>query len=580
MNAINDALIVTDEHNKIECFNYKAEETFNISHNHLGEKIEGIIFIPDDLKKSDTITEGKKESQRRINYYGKTLSVIKTPIIEPTIENQCHLGNYYIFEDISDSVKLKRELSNARSSANAMENVLEKAYDGIVMIDHNGIITKFNSAYQQFTGISEQEALGKHVTEVIENTRMHKVLETGKPEIGEIQKIKGCEMVATRVPIYEEGEIVGVLGKVLFRDIKEVKALAERLDAATNELDYYKGEVRKLKGSKYNFENIVGSSKKIIEAKEMAKIASQSDSTVLIRGESGTGKELFAHAIHDGSLRRYGAFIRVNCAAIPENLLEAELFGYEKGAFTGANKEGKPGKFELANGGTIFLDEIGDMPFDMQVKLLRALQEREVQRIGSERVIDLDVRIIASTNRNLEQLIAQDKFREDLYYRLNVFNINVPPLREMKDDLEKLINFIIKDLNDEMGLNVNGVSSEANKILNSYHWPGNIRELKNVLERSMNVAKGNIITKDCIPQYLLTWAGAEEQQNNSNSKSHEINLHNLELRSVVKEAEKLAIETALKQTNNNKKKAAELLNIHRSGLYKKLEEYNISDQTT
>ncbi|MDW7673652.1 MAG: sigma 54-interacting transcriptional regulator, partial [Bacillota bacterium] len=481
------------------------------------------------------------------------------------------VGAVAIFQDITDAGNLNKELADAKNSVEVLETILGSTYDGIVVVDKNGIITKFNMAYQQFLGIDEKDAYGKHITEVIENTRMHIVVKTGKPEIGETQKIQGHEMVVMRIPIYKEEEVVGAVGKVLFRDVREIKALMERLDNTTKELSYYKGEVKRLKGSRYSFNNIIGSSKKLQQAKKMAKIAAASNSNVLIRGESGIGKELFAHAIHDTSLRRYGAFIRVNCAAIPANLLEAELFGYEGGAFTGAKKEGKPGKFELAQGGTIFLDEIGDMPYEMQVKLLRVLQEKEVERVGGERVIGLDVRIITATNRNLEEMLEKGQFRNDLYYRLNVLTIEIPPLRSIKEDIPLLSKRILADLNEELGTCVMDIDDETMEILSSHSWPGNIRELKNVLERGINICTDQVISKKHLPLYLVERLQASRPI--SETLAIDENLTSLE--SIMEEAEKVAIKRALAKSGNNRKEAANILGIHRSGLYQKMKKHNL-----
>ncbi|MGM0403106.1 MAG: sigma-54 interaction domain-containing protein, partial [Thermodesulfobacteriota bacterium] len=344
-------------------------------------------------------------------------------------------------------------------------------------------------------------------------------------------------------------------------------------DIATKELKYYKGEVMRLKGSRYNFKNIIGNSQMLVQAKELAKMAASSMSNVLIRGESGTGKELFAHAIHDCSLRRYGAFIRVNCAAIPAGLLESELFGYEGGAFTDAKKGGKPGKFELAQGGTLFLDEIGDMPPEMQAKLLRVLQEKEVERLGGDRVIQLDIRLIAATNRDLEEMIKKEEFRQDLYYRLNVLKIEIPPLREIKEDIELLSEKILQELNEELGTTVKKVDPEVIDILQAYDWPGNMRELKNVLERAVavNMGRESVIRKNHLPIYLLDLGKNKTVTGFFGFK----NPDEFSLREILESTEKKAIESALKKTGNNRKKAAELLGIHRSGLYQKMNKYGI-----
>ena len=276
---------------------------------------------------------------------------------------------------------------------------------------------------------------GKHVTEVIENTKLHDIVKTGKTQIGEIQIIKGQQVIASRLPIIKDNKIIGAIGKVIFKDITDFYDMSKKIITMEKEIKYYKDQLKKQKSAKYSFSNIIGESKSLMEVKNICQRAAMSDSNVLIMGESGTGKELFAHAIHNASDRASGPFVKINCAAIPSELLESELFGYEGGAFTGAKKEGKVGKFELANGGSIFLDEIGDMPLQMQVKLLRVLQEREIERIGSTKTRPINVRIISATNKNLEEEVKTANFREDLYYRLNVMSVNIEPLRKRKDDI-------------------------------------------------------------------------------------------------------------------------------------------------
>ncbi|WP_139141659.1 sigma-54-dependent Fis family transcriptional regulator, partial [Bacillus anthracis] len=279
-----------------------------------------------------------------------------------------------------------------------------------------------------------------------ENTRMHIIVKTGQTEIGHIQRISNRNIIATRIPIVKDGKIIGAIGKIMFHDIQQFKALGDQISEMESKLSYYQTELQRLQEGRLSFQSIIGESAKMKEVKMMALKVSKSRSTVLIRGESGTGKELFAHAVHRASPRASGTFIRLNCAAIPRDLLEAELFGYEEGAFTGAKKGGKPGKIELAEKGTLFLDEIGDMSLDMQVKLLRVLQEKEIERIGGTKIQKVDVRFIAATHRNLREMVQRGEFREDLYYRLNVFEIAIPPLRERKEDMIHITEFLIKKL--------------------------------------------------------------------------------------------------------------------------------------
>ncbi|SHJ84443.1 sigma-54 interaction domain-containing protein [Tepidibacter formicigenes] len=327
-------------------------------------------------------------------------------------------------------------------------------------------------------------------------------------------------------------------------------------------------EFNEITGADYNikFNNIIGNSQLMKKVKKEAQIASKSSSTVLIIGESGTGKELFARAIHNNSNRHEGPFIAINCAAIPDNLLESELFGYEEGAFTGAKKGGKLGKFELANKGTIFLDEIGDMSLHLQGKLLRVLQEREVEKIGGKANISVDVRIIAATNKNLESMVEKGEFREDLYYRLNVIPINIPPLRERREDISLLIESIIDDYSNKLNKVIYGIDDEAMKRILHHSWPGNVRQLQNVIEYSINMASSNIIKYEDLPQKLK-----DESKKMFFNKEEEITpIKELEKKEIIKALDKF------KEYKKDKEKAADALGISRATLYRKLKEYKIN----
>ena len=443
-----------------------------------------------------------------------------------------------------------------------LNKLLELAYDGIVVVDAAGIITLISKAYTDFLGISEEDAVGKHVSDVIENTRLPIALKTGKTEKAQLQLIDGNYMVASRYPLIKDGQVVGAIGKVLFRNINELNVLHKRINALQNQLENFQSKTDKPGQAKYSFQNIIGESDKTLLAKTMAEKASLTDSSVLLLGESGTGKELFAHAIHQESVRAGKPFIKVNCAAIPQELLESELFGYEGGAFTGALKGGKVGKFETADGGTLFLDEIGDMPMSMQSKLLRVLQEKEIEKIGAQYPLSVDVRIIAATNKNLEELTTQGDFRADLFYRLNVFGIKIPSLRERPEDIDILIPYLLDKICSRMGKYVENVSPEAIKKLNKYNWPGNIRELENVLERAVNlIGKEGIIES----KHLSEKIGGQLIDNEIAS-----------LKETLRKCEIDAIEKAITAARGNKAKAARLLNISRSKLYGRRSKLNMS----
>ncbi len=443
--------------------------------------------------------------------------------------------------------------------------IFEHVGEGSCVTDAEGFITHFNEAYGRFLGIDSHQQIGRHITDVVENTRMHIVAKTGKAEINESQSIKGKKMVVQRIPIKENGRVLGVFGQVIFRDSKDVGKLAGKLSELESKVRIYQKELDSLRMAKYSIDSIVGSSKPIVQAKGEALKAAATNLAVLITGESGTGKELFAQSIHNASCRKNKPIIRLNCAAIPGDLLEAELFGYEKGAFTGANSSGKPGKFELAHQGSLFLDEIGDLPLDMQPKLLRALEEKEFERVGGNRVLRSDFRLIAASNQDLEAKVEQGTFRADLYYRLNVIPLHIPPLRERGRDVVQIARAIIKKISEELGAAEADLTQGAEEVLLRHHWPGNVRELNNVIERTVATCEGRHIAPSDLPFYL--------HKNRAETGRPEVGSL---LREVVAKAEKAAIQDALKMTEYNKVHAADLLGIHRTLLYKKISKYGLS----
>ncbi len=456
--------------------------------------------------------------------------------------------------------KFIEEMEVLKIQNQALKVIFEDTYECIVMVDSNGYITMMNETYANFLGIKIEEAIGKHVKDIIENTRLHIVIETGKAEIGQIQGIRGYNAVTARFPIIKNGNIIGAIGKIKYKDINEVKMLFEKLETTIMELNFYKDRLRKVQGSCCTLDNIVGNSSKILELKKMVIKVANSDSTVLITGESGTGKEVFANAIHEASTRKNKNFVKINCAAIPENILESELFGYEDGAFTGAKQGGKIGKFELANQGTIFLDEIGDMGFNMQAKILRVLQEKEIERIGGNTTKKIDVRIIAATNQNLLEKMRKGEFRHDLFYRLNVINFELPALKERPEDIPFLCGFFLKKYNDKFGIYIEKIEEEAMIYLQKYDWPGNIRELENVIERAYNFARGNIIKINHLPQRIL--------------KKDKLFSYG-SLNKILNDLEKQTIFNTLESLGGNKSKTAEVLGINRASLYQKLKKHEI-----
>jgi transcriptional regulator with PAS, ATPase and Fis domain len=459
------------------------------------------------------------------------------------------------------------------------DQIINLLAERIVVVNREGIILFINEPYCEFIGTTVEQALHRPAQEVIENSRMHIVAKTGQKELAAIQPINGSEMIANRYPLIVDGEIVGALGTVMYRNPEEWRMYKSKIQQLVEELKYYKTKAEKELKSKYQFNDLIGISAPFVAAKKLAERISASNSSVLLIGESGTGKELFAHSIHQNSIRASFPFVAINCSSIPEQLLESELFGYEDGTFTGAIKGGKKGQFEIANNGTIFLDEIGDMPLSMQSKILRVLQEKEVQRVGGQKSIAVDARIIAATHRDLEKMVEEGKFRQDLYYRLNVIKIEIPPLRKRKEDILLVSISLLKKLERKFYRKGIELSADVKEKLQGHSWPGNIRELENVLERSINVLDGRTIELAHLPLYLrdqdMEGNNSLETKISSNSSGHLVSVQVLPLKETLASVEKQSILNALVVTNGNKQDAAKLLEISKTSFYEKCKFYDI-----
>ncbi len=455
------------------------------------------------------------------------------------------------------------EKEELRKELEMYKLIFDSIYNGAIVTDRDGMITHFNKPYGGFLNVTAADQIGRHCTEAVENSRMHIVAKTGIAEINQSHRIMGKNMVVQRIPIKKDGRVIAVFGQVMFKDVKDVGKLASELALLESKVKHYEEELINLRSTRYTLDSIIGKSPAISALKLEARRAASNNLPVLISGESGTGKELFAQAIHHASSRKLYPFVRINCAAIPKDLLESELFGYEKGAFTGAGPGGKPGKFELANNGTIFLDEIGDLPLEMQPKLLRAIEDHEFERVGGTRIIRTDLRVVAATNQNLEQMLADGRFRRDLFYRLNVMPLHIPPLRERKKDILHIAQWMLRQMAAEANIPEVRLDKEAQKALQNQEWHGNVRELSNVLERTMSTLEGSTIRLKDLPFYVY--------HNRKGSMSPD----GSSLREVQAETERTTICYALKHHNNNKAKAAEMLGIHRTLLYKKMKKYRI-----
>ncbi len=384
-------------------------------------------------------------------------------------------------ENIMQALEEAQKIINAtraeKERANMFKAILDHISDGVISIDVNNKITVFNKAAQTMMRADEKNILGKEVTGAIAMPQISRVAEKGKPELGVVEEMGGITVVTNSTPIYVDNQIVGAVST--FQDVTYLQQLEQQVR-------------RKLSRQglipKYKFQNIIGKNPGMKSAVERAKKFAATDYTILITAETGSGKEIFAHSIHSVSRRSKGPFVTINCASLPESLLEAELFGYSEGAFTGAAKGGRAGLFEQAHGGTIFLDEVGEISGRLQILFLRVLQEKEIRRIGDSKIIPVDVRIISASNRRLKELVNQGGFREDLYYRLNVLNLNIPPLRERREDIPLLISHFLSMYPSAVNRETT-VEPEAVKMLQQYNWPGNVRQLENIIQRLMVIAE-------------------------------------------------------------------------------------------
>ena len=555
VNSLCVGLLIINKNGIIDYLNEGALKILDLNRESaLDKKVDKVI---PNLKISNFLKTNKKSKTHTLKYKSMEIIAIEKPIIN----NGFVEGTFLIFQKLDSYKEFIRQFDDEMEAAFLLKTIMETTNDAIVYVNKEGYIEMISKPYADFLQVKREEVIGKHVRDVIENTRMDVVIKTGVSEIAEVQEINGNKMIATRIPVFVKGNVVGAVGRVLFRDINELNALYMKISKIEKELNLYKDEFKKVNSAKYSLDSIISESKSMHKIKELTKRTAKTNSNVLILGESGTGKELFAHAIHSISRRSNAPFIKVNCGAIPYELLESELFGYEEGSFTGAKKGGKIGKFKAADGGTIFLDEIGDLPMNMQVKLLRVLQDKEIERIGSNSSEKVDVRIITATNRDLEEMVSEGKFRLDLYYRLNVLTIKVPPLRERKDDIPILSEYLIQKISRRENIRVDRISDSALEYLKRYNWPGNVRELENILERAINFLDEETVIK---PEHLPSKITGIMRKKKIRT-----------LKLTLEEVERQAIIDSLIFSNGNKTKAASILDISRTSLYEKIDKYNI-----
>ncbi|MDK2822785.1 MAG: hypothetical protein PWQ67_1045 [Clostridia bacterium] len=456
-------------------------------------------------------------------------------------------------------MKSIERLLKIKESKEQLDAILNATQEGIEIVDKDGTILYVNKAFTEITKIPAEKRMGKNIFEVSNDGGLSEVLRTKAPVFGKLNEISGSnvEVLSNASPIFIENQLVGAV--VVFRDISDIQRMAKKLEESKEEINSLREKLQQLAPAKFTFPDLMGNNPQFQQCIKIAKQAAANSATVLITGESGTGKELFAHAIHNHSKRGQGPFIKVNCAAIPETLLESELFGYEKGAFTGALNT-KIGKFELAHGGTIFLDEIGDLNITLQAKLLRILQDREVERLGSNKTKKIDVRIIAATNHNLLKHVEKDLFRQDLFYRLNVIQIDLPPLRERKDDIPLLVDTIIRKINKRLGKNII-LESKVLDVFLQYDWPGNIRELENIIERLCILSENQVITSHQVQIHLKPISKFANDEI--------LSLEEMERQMIIRALHKYGYDL------KGKKLAAKKLKISLATLYNKLDKYQI-----
>ncbi len=460
------------------------------------------------------------------------------------------------------------DLFHPLTAANVFESILNSLPSGIIFCDNDCRIRFINRTYADYLGVSQDEVIGRPITDYIAGSRVPNVVETGQPELGFKCSVgEGKEkkvLIVNRMPVRGmDGSRIGVLSQSLFSDIGELKDLSERLEQLEQKVNVYREKIKSVFSSRYGFEDIKGESQAMERAKEVLKHYAQTDAPVLLQGATGTGKELFAHALHQESRRSKGPFVSINCAAIPLELFESELFGYAAGAFSGAQRDGKMGQIELADKGTLFLDEIADMPLPAQTKLLRVLEDKVVYRVGSVSGKRVDFRLVAASNRDLRTRIEEGAFREDLFYRLNTLIVRIPPLRERKSDIPLLVRHFLDRL-DRRSLSCTDAAMNA---LMNYPWPGNIREMKNVIEQASMLCKGSAIDTSDLPPELAT-------------RSFELPGSQTEARgdttSKLSDHEQRLIETTLEESSWNMARTAKQLGISRATLYEKVRKFGLS----
>ncbi|WP_203332989.1 sigma-54 interaction domain-containing protein [Planococcus beigongshangi] len=557
-NSIEEGMIGIDRESHIIFMNRSASRMLEKSaRDAIGKHIHELISSSELPRIYET---GRTELNRELRLKnGLKIVTSRFPMID---ERGDIIGAFAVFQDITEVVSLAEEITDLKEIQTMLQAIIQSSDDAISVVDENGYGLMVNPAYTRLTGLQMEEVIGMPASaDISEGESMHlRALQTRKPVRGVNLKVGPAnrEVIVNVAPIIVDNILKGSVGVI--HDTTEIRSLMKELDRA-------RSIIRTLE-SKYTFDDIIGLSPEMQLSLQQAKLAAQTPVTVLLRGESGTGKELFAHAIHSASDRKYNKFVRVNCAALSSELLESELFGYEEGAVPGIKSGKKKGLIEEAHNGSIFIDEIGDLSPSIQSKLLRVLQEHETLRIGGTKSVPVNVRVIASTNANMEKALLDGTFREDLYYRLNRMPILIPPLRSRKQDIPRIVDRLLMKLNQEYGRNVESITEKALHLLRLYDWPGNVRELENVLSRAMIFMNNNekVLNEQYIPLNMIK---APEAKNEVAIESGS------PLQEQLETVERGILQKALELHKGNKSRTAKSLDISLRTLYYKLEKFGL-----
>ncbi|MDT3697890.1 MAG: sigma 54-interacting transcriptional regulator [Thermincola sp.] len=555
-----NGVIAVDKDGYIVSVNKSALKMLDSNENLMGKYIQEII---PDSHLPFVLQTGKAELGQKVNISERVCLANLTPILRG---NEI-MGAVVVFEDVLILRQMVEDMSSLKELRQVTQALLESVLEGAVIIDKVGIIEGCNDAFCQFINSDKEKVTGKYIADVLPELDLTGVFESVENEYVERRSIKGQDVIVTNLPIFNGSEVVGAVGKIMFKPVSEMDVLVNKVKTLKSKIAFYSERLEAASGAKFTKENIVGKSQAISMLKESILKHAPGNTPILLRGEQGTGKQLFAHAIHRESNRKFGPFVHINCSEFPDNLLEVELFGAVAGVMGRTKKNDLVGKFEICDRGTLFLNEIDQMSPAIQERLMQVLRDKTIQRTGEDIVRAVDVRLVAATSSNLEDLIGLKLFREDLYYQLNVLCLNIPPLRERQEDMELLTNNIIEKYNREFGKKVTGISSEVYRILIKHAWPGNIRELERVLSYSFDFIEEELIQVHHLPAYLKKAVTNETKKNKKTT-----------LKFILDETERNTIMQAIQQNGGNKVKAAQQLGISRASLYQKLEKFNLLNE--